>query len=197
MALILNHLAVGKKKKIKGKKKSLSWPGPEFCPWSFIRIVPVVACVCVGGCSVARSCPTLYKSLLTPPGSSVRGILQARTLEWVAIPCLRAPSWPKDGTRMSCVAGRLGTAESLGTLRPGCLLAPSHPGGCPLVEVLPLPARGTRVSVVTLKIMDFRTSQVCPQPFPCWNPGWSFVDVVVVISEPLVSWKLSEVAHSG
>ena len=54
--------------------------------------------VCGRGCSVARSCPTLYRSLLTPPGSSVRGILQARTLEWAAVPCLRAPSWPRDRT---------------------------------------------------------------------------------------------------
>ena len=35
---------------------------------------------------VAQSCPTLCKSL---PGSSVRGILQARMLEWVAIPFSR------------------------------------------------------------------------------------------------------------
>ena len=35
---------------------------------------------------VAQSCPTLCKSL---PGSSVHGILQARMLEWVAIPFSR------------------------------------------------------------------------------------------------------------
>ena len=33
---------------------------------------------------VAQSCPTLYDSMdCSPPGSSVHGILQARTLEWV------------------------------------------------------------------------------------------------------------------
>ena len=33
-----------------------------------------------------QSCPTLYYPIdSSPPGSSVPGILQARTLEWVAI----------------------------------------------------------------------------------------------------------------
>ena len=37
--------------------------------------------------SVPRSCPTLWDSMdCHPPGSSVRGILQTRILEWVAIP---------------------------------------------------------------------------------------------------------------
>ena len=35
---------------------------------------------------VAESCPTLYDPKdCSPPGSSVHGILQARTLEWVAV----------------------------------------------------------------------------------------------------------------
>ena len=37
--------------------------------------------------SVAQSCPTLCDPRdCSPPGSSVRGILQARILEWVAMP---------------------------------------------------------------------------------------------------------------
>ena len=37
-------------------------------------------------CMCAQSCPTLCNPLVcNPPGSSVRGILQARILEWVAI----------------------------------------------------------------------------------------------------------------
>ena len=36
--------------------------------------------------SLPQSCPTLYDPMdCSPPGSSVHGILQARTLEWVAI----------------------------------------------------------------------------------------------------------------
>ena len=37
----------------------------------------------------------------SPPGSSVHGILQARILEWVAVPSSRASSWPGDRTRLS------------------------------------------------------------------------------------------------
>ena len=40
------------------------------------------------------------------PGSSIHGILQARILEWVAISFFRGPSWPRDWTQVSCIAGR-------------------------------------------------------------------------------------------
>ena len=39
-----------------------------------------------------------------PPGSSVHGILEARTLEWVAIPFSRGSSQPKDETCVSCTS---------------------------------------------------------------------------------------------
>ena len=45
----------------------------------------------------------------SPPGSSVHGILQERGLEWVAIPFARGSSWPRDQTRVSCIAGRFFT----------------------------------------------------------------------------------------
>ena len=47
----------------------------------------------------------------SPPGSSVHGILQARILEWVAMPSSRGSSLPKDWTGISCVAGGFFTAE--------------------------------------------------------------------------------------
>ena len=38
-------------------------------------------------CLVAQLCPTLCNPMdCSPPGSSVHGILQARILEWVAVP---------------------------------------------------------------------------------------------------------------
>ena len=40
-----------------------------------------------------------------PPGSSVYGILQARIVEWVAIPFSRGSSQPRDQTRVSHNAG--------------------------------------------------------------------------------------------
>ena len=37
----------------------------------------------------------------SPPRSSVHGFLQARILEWVAIPPSRGSSWPRDQTHIS------------------------------------------------------------------------------------------------
>ena len=45
-------------------------------------------------------CHALDHSL---PGSSVRGILQARILEWVVMPSSRGPSQPRDQTHISNV----------------------------------------------------------------------------------------------
>ena len=45
----------------------------------------------------------------SPPGSSVHGILQARILEWVAIPFSRGSSQPRDLTLVSYIAGRFFT----------------------------------------------------------------------------------------
>ena len=39
-----------------------------------------------------------------PPGSSVHGVLQARILEWVAMPFSRGPSRPRDHTHISYVS---------------------------------------------------------------------------------------------
>ena len=44
-----------------------------------------------------------------PPGSSVHGILQARILEWVAIPFSKGSSQPRDQSQVSQVAGRFFT----------------------------------------------------------------------------------------
>ena len=41
------------------------------------------------------------------PGSSVHGILQARILEWVAIPFSRESSRPRDGTQISCIGRQI------------------------------------------------------------------------------------------
>ena len=61
-------------------------------------------------CLVSKSCPTfllphgLYTTRLLCPG-----IFQARILEWVAISFSRGSSWPRDRTRVSCIAGRFFT----------------------------------------------------------------------------------------
>ena len=51
-------------------------------------------------CSVAQSCLTLCDPMdCSPPGSSVHGMLQARILEWVAMPSSRGSSQPRDQTQ--------------------------------------------------------------------------------------------------
>ena len=50
----------------------------------------------------------------SPPGSSVHGILQAGTLEWVAVLSSRGSSPPRDRTWVSCIEGGFFTAEPLG-----------------------------------------------------------------------------------
>ena len=59
---------------------------------------------------VAQLCPVLrYPMDCSLPGSSVHGIVQARILEWVAIPFSRGSSWSRDWTWIPCIAGRFFT----------------------------------------------------------------------------------------
>ena len=51
-----------------------------------------------------QSCPTLCDPIDgSPPGFPVPGILQARTLEWVAISFSNAGKWKMKGKSLSCV----------------------------------------------------------------------------------------------
>ena len=55
---------------------------------------------------VVQSCPTICDTMdCSRPGSSVRGILQARILEWGAIPFSRGSSRLRNWTWVSCIAG--------------------------------------------------------------------------------------------
>ena len=47
-------------------------------------------------------------------GSSVHGILQARILEWIAMPSSSGASRPRDGTWVSCIAGGFFITEPRG-----------------------------------------------------------------------------------
>ena len=60
----------------------------------------VMLCVCL----VAQSClPRCNPVDCSPPGSSVPGILQARILEWVAMPFSRGSCQPRNQTQVSCI----------------------------------------------------------------------------------------------
>ena len=52
-----------------------------------------------------QSCPTLCDPMdYSPPSYSVHGILQARILQWVAIPSSRGSSQPGDWTQSTCIS---------------------------------------------------------------------------------------------
>ena len=71
-----------------------------------------------------QSCPTLCDPINgSPPGSPIPGILQAITLEWVAISFSRGSSRPRNQTHVSCTAGRFFTTEP-----PGSHIEPSPKG---------------------------------------------------------------------
>ena len=54
---------------------------------------------------VTQLCPTLLDLMVcSPPGSSVHGILQAKLLEWVAIPFSKGSSRLRDWNCFSCVS---------------------------------------------------------------------------------------------
>ena len=56
---------------------------------------------------VSQSCRALCDPMdCSLPGSSIRGIFQARVLEWVAVSFPRRSSQPRDWTQVSCMAGR-------------------------------------------------------------------------------------------
>ena len=70
-----------------------------------MRIQNTTVCV-----SHSELCLTLCNSMdCNLPGSSVYGILQARILEWIAVPFSRGSSQPRDWTQVSCTAGRFFT----------------------------------------------------------------------------------------
>ena len=93
-----------------GDEKQIAWfkspphPSVSLClfpdlltqPPQFILCVPVLGCF-----SCIRLCDPMNYRL---PGSSVRGILQARILEWVAVPSSRGSSRPRNGTSVSYVS---------------------------------------------------------------------------------------------
>ena len=83
----------------------------RFWDFSILQILYFQLRVCLAHrVLVAQSCPTLPNPMdCSPPGFSVHWILQARTLEWVAISFSRGPSPPRDRTWVSRIAGRFFT----------------------------------------------------------------------------------------
>ena len=91
---------------------ALQWAAPRgsvFWLWD-----KTAWCACLRA-NLLQSCPTLWDSMgCSPPGSSVRGISQARIWDWVAITSSRGSSWPRDWTRIFYVSCRFFTTSAPG-----------------------------------------------------------------------------------
>ena len=71
-------------------------------------------CCC---CLITKLYPNIFDTMdSSPRGSSVHGIIQARVLEWVAIPFSRGSSQPRNQIYISCLAGRFFITEPLGKI---------------------------------------------------------------------------------
>ena len=72
--------------------------------WISVLNFSVYSLYCVDA-KLPQSCLTLCDPMdCSLPGSSVHGILHARTLEWVAMPSSRGSSGPRDWTRISYIS---------------------------------------------------------------------------------------------
>ena len=62
------------------------------------NLFSLLSSLCAMHVQSLQSCPTLCDPMdcMDPPGSSVHGVLQARILEWVAMPSSRGPSGPRN-----------------------------------------------------------------------------------------------------
>ena len=82
--------------------------------WIYLRPPVFLLYVCV---LVTQSCPTLCDPMdCSLTGSSVPGVLQARILDWVAMPFSTGSSWPRHQTQVSWIASRFFTMEPPGFL---------------------------------------------------------------------------------
>ena len=89
-------LGRGKVVKIHPTNVQISW---KQWMWEAVKKVKML---------VTQSCLTLCNPMdCNPPGFSVHGILQARILEWVAIPFSRGSSQSRDWTRVSWIGRRI------------------------------------------------------------------------------------------
>ena len=59
--------------------------------------------------SVVQLCPTLCDTTNGSPQAALSTGIQARILEWVAMPFSRGSSWPRYTAQISCIAGRFFT----------------------------------------------------------------------------------------
>ena len=69
----------------------------------YLELLPSSSSYCLPQESESESHSVVFNSLR--PHGLYHGILQARILEWIAIPFSRGSSQPRDQTQVSCTAG--------------------------------------------------------------------------------------------
>ena len=76
------------------RSKTKQWNGNNIKNCSPVMTIVMITQLCAAAAKSLQSCPTLCDPTDgSPPGSPVPGILQARTLEWVAISFSNAGKW--------------------------------------------------------------------------------------------------------
>ena len=83
---------------------SMSVVRPKMVPWKHQFCFQLYYCAAAAAAKSLQSCPTLRDPIdSSPPGSPVPGILQPRTLEWVAISFSKAWKWKVKVKSLNCV----------------------------------------------------------------------------------------------
>ena len=102
-----SHAAFGLRSDVASLMWRLSFTGsPSHLKWGCIlkwRPPQELHSFCLKWVKVSQSCPTLFD----PMDYTVHGILQARILEWVALPFAKGSSQPRDQTQVSRIAGQI------------------------------------------------------------------------------------------
>ena len=88
---------------VHGVAKSRTWL--SYFHFHFLLSQTPVSLLCMHACKLLQSCPTHCEPMdCSPPGSSVRGILQARILRWGAVPSSRGSPQLRDETLASYIS---------------------------------------------------------------------------------------------
>ena len=148
-----------------------------FCISAFCISATILIAWCYLLCSVAQLCLTLCNPVdCSPPGFSVHGISQARTLEWPAISFSRGSCQPRDWTCVSCI-GRQALYHQATWGAPQCLL----------------------LTVMNdLWFLEMLPSDFVPQIFPQWAlwghswPHWRLLQSHALYCSTFISTKASD-----
>ena len=140
--------------------------------------------------SIPQLCPTLWDSMdCSLPGSSVHGILQARTLEWVAIPVSRGSSQPRDQTWVSYIEGRFFTVWATRRAQFSPLSFSQHWWTLKVTYKCEMPVLLFRFHFVNLSetANDEQIPHLCVSP----PPTHLFSSVLLLGLFPRLFWKVS------